>query len=513
MQGSEGWAPRRLTAGVAGALVACAVAWATSVGGTERATTKVSGTGLAAAARFHPCTLEAPSGVAAVAADCATLTVLENPASPAGRRIDLAVARLGAVNGVTQLPPLFVLAGGPGAAAREFFAAVSPAFARVHRDRDIVLVDQRGTGDSNPLRCTLDDDALMDAGDDEIAAASDACRQSLLDRADPAMYTTSLAVGDLDRVREALGYPRIALYGVSYGTRVAQHYLRRHPGRVETLILDGVVPPQRVLGPDIAFIAERSLAKILDRCRADAQCFAAFGDPTVHYRAVRARLAQGPVEVRMPHPRTGIDSTTSFAASHLASALRLSSYTADQASLLPLALFRAHTAGDYRPLVTQYLLASDRVLEQVSYGMHNSVVCAEDAPRFGSSSIDASELDATYIGRSQLDGLVAMCRNWPRGPVDADLNAPLRSSVPTLLLSGAADPVTPATDGELAAKGLSHALHIIVPAGGHGQIGSPCIDRIIATFLATGVGRPGDLSCLQSERPTPFFTSLSGPAP
>lgn len=485
-----------------------AAAWGLALWAAAVAAASPPGTPSASA-----CILEGPSGAAAVAAECTTVNVVENPAVPTGRRIDIAVARVPAVNGLTRLPPLFILAGGPGAAAGEFYPAVSPAFARVHRDRDIVLVDQRGTGRSNGLRCTLDDDALMEASDDEIAAASKACRDSLLSHADPAMYTTSLAVGDLERVRIALGYERVALYGVSYGTRVAQHYLRRYPDRVETLILDGVVPPQRVLGPDIALIAEDALRSIFDRCRTDAQCFAAFGDPAIHYAAVRARLAQGPVEVRMPHPRTGADSTTTFAASHLASALRLSSYTADQASLLPLALFRAHTEGDYRPLAAQYLLATDRVLEQVSYGMHNSVVCAEDEPRFASSGIAASQLDATYIGSAQLEGLSAMCREWPRGPVDADFNAPLKSSVPTLLLSGGADPVTPAADGELAAKGFSHALHVIVPGAGHGQIGSPCIDRIIATFLSTGVGRAGDLSCLRSERTTPFFTSLAGPAP
>jgi pimeloyl-ACP methyl ester carboxylesterase len=457
--------------------------------------------------------LEAPGGAASVAAECGTLSVPEDPARVDGRRIGLAIARVPAINSSSTAPPLYVLAGGPGAAAREFYAGVAPAFARVHRDRDVILVDQRGTGGSNPLACELDETELMEADADAIAAAADRCRASLTDRADPALYTTSLAVQDLERVRLALGHPAITIYAVSYGTRVAQHYVRRHGRNVAALVLDGVVPPERVLGPDIAIVAEQSLASIFERCRREAACEQAFGDPAIHYRAVRSKLASAPVEVQMPHPRTGEPTTTRFTSAHLASALRLSSYTADQASLLPLALYRAHVQADYRMLLAQYLVATSSVLGQMSYGMHNSVVCAEDVPFFEREPAPLEELDRTYIGRAMVEGVEALCRHWPRGPVDPDLHEPLSADVPTLLLSGGADPVTPVEGATRAAAGFSRAVHVIVPDAGHGQIVSPCITRIVAAFLAKGDPQALDLGCLKTERATPFFTTLAGPSP
>ena len=212
------------------------------------------------------CELEHPLRLSALPAECGVLSVAENPHDPSGRHIGLHVARVPAISRRKQADPLFVLAGGPGAAASAFYATVAGAFARIHRDRDIVLVDQRGTGRSNPLECAADQRLLVRTTDTEIAADTRRCLARLSTRADVAYYTSSVAVQDLERVRAALSVERINLYGTSYGTRVAQHYLRRFPQRVRAVILDGVVPAPVALGPATATDAEQALLGILARC-------------------------------------------------------------------------------------------------------------------------------------------------------------------------------------------------------------------------------------------------------
>jgi pimeloyl-ACP methyl ester carboxylesterase len=269
------------------------------------------------------CVIEHPLRLTVLAADCGVLYVPENPAAPHGRQIGLHVARVPAVSRRKLADPLFVLAGGPGQAAGAFYATVAGAFERVHRERDIVLVDQRGTGSSNPLECAEDEDRLYRASEAEVAAATQRCLAALKGRAEVAYYTTSVAVTDLERVRAALGYERINLYGVSYGTRVAQHYLRRYPARVRALILDGVVPPQLVIGPAIALDAESALRRILARCAAQAACRARFGDPQDDYEALRVRLRQHAIPVALSDPSTCERQHLDFNLDHLASVLRL----------------------------------------------------------------------------------------------------------------------------------------------------------------------------------------------
>lgn len=462
---------------------------------------------------LKPCRLEHPSHVSAIEGECGKLAVLENPADPKSRRIELNVARVPAVSRRKKLDPLFVLAGGPGMGATTFFTSVAPAFARIRRDRDIVLVDQRGTGSSNGLQCDLDEDALMRGSDDQLITATRRCLESLKKHADVRFYTTSIAVRDLDRVREALGYERINLYGVSYGTRVAQHYVRRYPSRSRSVILDGVVPPEVALGPSIALDAEAALAAVLNRCRKDPACAEKFGDPTESYHALRRSLQRGAVILSLADPTSGERTKLDFSTEHLVTVLRLASYSSEQAALLPLSLDLANREGNYVPLASQYLIVSKAYADAVAFGMHNSVVCTEDVPFYEPSRIDRKALDQTFLGSGQVDALIALCKEWPRGPIDADFHAPLHSNVPALLLSGGADPVTPTRFGEQAAKGFSQGLHIVLPGLGHGQLTAPCVDRLMLQFIDRADAQHLDTSCTRAVKPMPFFTTLAGPPP
>jgi pimeloyl-ACP methyl ester carboxylesterase len=470
----------------------------------------------AATPEFTDCRLEHPLGLASVAAQCATLEVPEDRARPDGRRIGLFIARVPALSRNHAADPLFVLAGGPGLAATTFYSSVAPVFERARRDRDIVLVDQRGTGRSAPLNCAFDEEQIWDADEAETTRIMRECREHLEADHDLAQYTTSVAVTDLDAVRAALGYASINLYGSSYGTRVAQHYARRYPDRARALVLDGIVPPTRVLGPSTPLDAERTLQRIFARCREDAACTQRFGDPDEDYRALRAKLAAEPVPVRIADPRSGKPLTLDFSAQFLAGALRLSGYSAEQASLLPLALRMANRDGEFTPLAAQFLVTAATYDAVLSYGMHNSVVCAEDVPLFDREPIDREQLSATFLGTAQIDSLRAICAIWPRGPVDDDLHAPLRSRAPALLLSGTADPVTPVQFGEEAAAGFLDVLHVKIPDQGHGQLVQPCVDRLMAQFLERAGREPAatlDAGCALALQPPPFFLTLTGPAP
>ena len=462
---------------------------------------------------FAPCQIQDLQGIAVYNAECANFAVPENPGAAGGRKIMLRVARVPAINREKQPDPLFLLAGGPGMGATALYGNAAPAFGRIHRNRDIVLVDQRGTGGSNALNCPTDDLEMMSATPAQLTDEALRCLKSLSTHADVGYYTTSVAVRDLDSVRAALGYERINLYGGSYGTRVAEHYLRRYPTHTRSVILDGVVAPEQILGPDTALDAENALLSVFARCARDTACRQHFGDPAETYRALRKSLAAKPVPVTLPDPANGTPRTIEFGPMHLAMVLRLSIYNSEQAALLPISLQLAQQSGNFTPLAGQFLMTLRTFDEIASYGMHNSVVCTEDVPFFGTVKIDRAKLETTFLGAVQVDALQSICQLWPRGLLDADLHAPLHSDVPVLLLSGGNDPVTPPANGEKVKAGLPNSLHLVLPDLGHGQLGAPCMDRVMADFISLGTVKDLDTSCTKLAKPMPFFTSLSGPAP
>jgi pimeloyl-ACP methyl ester carboxylesterase len=465
---------------------------------------------------LSPCRLEHPSGLASLEAECGHLTVPENRGVSGGRQLKLFVARIPSLSRKHAPEPLFVLAGGPGLGAGTFYTSASAAFARIRRDHDIVIVDQRGTGKSHPLNCDVDEQQLWDAGESDTARIMRECRARLEKDHDLTQYTTSVAVQDLDAVRQALGYQRIAMYGSSYGTRVAQQYARRYPQQTQAVILDGIVPPTRILGPSTPLDAENALQKIFARCRADAGCKQQFGDPEQDYQQLRTKLAAAAVPVTLTDPRSGLPTTLSLNNMVFASALRLASYSDQQAALLPLTLHMANRRNEFAPLAAQYLLAAAGYDAVLAYGMHNSVVCTEDVPFFALEKMDRDAIGKTFLGASQIDALESLCREWPTGQLDPDFHKPLSSNAPALLLSGTLDPVTPAAFGAEAAKGFSNAMHVQIADQGHGQLMRACIDKLMADFLqaaGSGMKQRVDSSCADRTRPAPFFLSMNGPAP
>jgi pimeloyl-ACP methyl ester carboxylesterase len=455
------------------------------------------------------CRLPIPAGLGSVPARCGTLEVAENPAEPRGPHIRLAVAVVPGLAVARGTPPLFVVAGGPGQSARDFYAALAGAFAPTAQKRDLVLVDQRGTGGSNALRCDFPDDFDVASPPPAVVRELSAkCRAGLTGR--PAFYTTSVAVGDLDAVRSALGYPRIALYGVSYGTRVVEHYLRRHADHVAAVVLDGVLPPDRPLGADTPLDAERALGLMFARCQREAACDRAFPELAARFRRLLAEVTAHPVRVTVADPADGKPATVEFDRAQFAGAVRLLNYYTATTALLPYFIDRA-SHGDFAPFASQLVALGEHLGDQLAYGMNAAVSCSEDVPSYVRA--DRARLADTYLGTEQLDELATLCEGWPKGVVDADLFAPLASDVPALLLSGEADPVTPPAAAARAAAGFPHGLSVVVRGQGHGQLAVGCAPRLVASFLEALSTAGLDTKCLDAADADPFVVDLGGPAP
>jgi pimeloyl-ACP methyl ester carboxylesterase len=333
---------------------------------------------------LKPCQLETPGSPYQIPARCGTYTMPENRELGDGRGIALRVAIVPALNRNPAPDPLVFLTGGPGQAATQSFVTVQPAFRRIGQNRDIVLVDQRGTGGSNTLRCHAPDAA------DLLLLKGDALRQWVEDcletfESDPRFYTTAIAMEDLDKIRETLGYEEVNLYGVSYGTRAALSYLRQFPDRVRSVILDGVVPPTEALVIDVAHDAQRALDFMIARCDEDPSCASEFPDRAGSLDDLVRRLEK-PARVSLPHPGRGDTERLELDRSMAVYAIRLLSYSQETAALVPLIL-RAASQDDLKPLAAQFLLTTGSVGETISDGMALSVICSEDFAYFNDSLI------------------------------------------------------------------------------------------------------------------------------
>ena len=436
-------------------------------------------------------------------ARCATLDVPLDPANPDGPKVGVFVARIGALGAEPRADPLLLIAGGPGGSTVDMYLQERGAFEQVRRERDLILVDQRGTGRSNAgFECAVRDDLSLDtAGLEELTRVVDDCLARL--EHDPRFYTTSVAVQDLEHVRAALGLDQWNVYGVSYGTRVAQHYLRRYPERVRSVILDGVVPPGLVLGPDVAREAQRALEQIFARCAADLGCGARFANLPRTFEELLARLDAAATEDPAARPP--------LSALELRVLVRFMSYNVATVALLPVLIAEAH-AGNYSPLVGQARTLLRDLPESLSFPMSNSVTCTEDARLFDAAA--GENLGGTYLGTAIVEGLRGICSRWPIGVMDEDFKLPVASDKPVLLLSGDFDPITPPAYAErVAAEGLRNSVHVVGRGQGHGLVTVGCVPRILRAFVESPAPSELDASCLEAEPPTPFFLTLLGPAP
>jgi pimeloyl-ACP methyl ester carboxylesterase len=458
---------------------------------------------------FEPCVLTTAGLPRPTEAQCTTVQVPENPHSRDGRTIELALAWI-PVEGEAEADPVFFIAGGPGQSAREQYPALAPALGDIRRSRHLLLLDQRGTGGSHPLHCPEEDDgvdpAIGEPALERLREFTEHCRDVLQDTSDLRFYTTTEAVHDLEFVRRRIGAPQVNLIGVSYGTRVAQQYAKTHPDSVRTLVLDSVVPADLALGTEHARNLQDALEAQFARCRATPACREAFGDPELRLEAVAQRLRAGglpPVWYRDPTSGEWTEETPDYG--HLAGVLRLFSYMPLTAALLPLVVHQADT-GDYTALLAMARLMARDLGGQMAAGMHNSVICTEDADALE----ELEEAEGTLLGNEFVAGVRAQCAVWPRGERPEDFREPLMGEVPVLLISGEYDPVTPPRYGDRVAAQLGHARHVVLKGQGHSLLSTGCMPKLAAQFIERADALGLDASCLERVAPAPPFSGLYG---
>jgi len=460
--------------------------------------------GQGATAHLHPCAIaEGPPD-----AYCGTYRVFENRAAASGRTIDLKIVVAPALRRDPKPDPLFIFEGGPGGGAATLASHRIPMFRRFQTDRDVVLIDQRGTGESNPLDCAADDPDEDDLSsiDEYPVQRFRSCLEKL--QADAAFYTTSIAMDDVDEVRQFLGYDSINLWGGSYGTRAALVYLKQHESSVRRVVLDSVAPPDMRLPLYMARDGQRALDRLLDACEADAGgCARGYPELRATVAQLWTQLAAKP-RVSFTHPRTGKPMSLTVSQRLIATIVFQSLYTPEVAALLPQLLTDA-ARGNMQGLFA-LAFSADLPRGAMSEGLFLSVVCAEDMPRISADDI-AAESAGRFIGTSMFDTRMRPCEFWPRGVVPDEYYAPVTSAKPVLLFSGEDDPVTPPSWGEAAARSLSNSRHIIVPGAGHITLMRGCVRQLVGDFLSgTSVDALG-AACVQTLTRPPFFTSYTGP--
>jgi pimeloyl-ACP methyl ester carboxylesterase len=326
--------------------------------------------------------------------------------------------------------------------------------------------------------------------------------------ADASQYTTTVAASDVEALRQAIGAPRLNLYGGSYGTRMAQEYARQQPDAVRSIILDGVVPPGLVLGSEHAINLEAALKQILSQCAKQPACAEAFGDPYRTLYALRDQVRANPVPVSMRHPVTNAPREVRLDEGSVALVTRLFAYAPESAALLPLLLDEA-AKGRPQSLLAQAALVFDSLTGQINHGMQLSVICAEDAPRMQARPEDKD----LVLGDSLVSITLNQCSAWPRGPVSKDFHQPLATDIPTLLLSGELDPVTPPRYGEQVLASLGKARHLVGKGQGHILLTRGCTPRLAAQFIDKLDPAGLDASCLEPLGSAPFFTTYNGATP
>jgi pimeloyl-ACP methyl ester carboxylesterase len=406
---------------------------------------------------------------------------------------------------------VFFLAGGPGQSAVDTFPALDPVFKEVRKQRDVILVDQRGTGKSNLLSCTLADDANDTAAKpstEEIQAQTQACIDQLSKHADLRHYTTTDATADLDAVRQAIGANQINLVGVSYGTRVAQQYAMHYPAATRSIVLDSVVPNTLGLGNIFARNLDDALTLQFGLCSKDPACKSKLGDPRAELDTLLTKLRAAPVTVSYRDASSGELKQGVLHAESVAGLVRMYAYMPLASALLPKLIHEAN-AGRYENLMALVQMLYGDIKEAMAMGMQMSVVCSEDA----GSMVARVEDQATVLGNDMTSSMATMCKLWPKGMLPKDFNQPLATNVPALILEGEFDPVTPPRYGEEVVKSLPNGRLFVLKGQGHNVIGAGCMPKLFTQFIEKADAKSLDGTCLNALSYAAPFTSFNGAEP
>ncbi|MDW5417419.1 alpha/beta hydrolase [Iodobacter sp. CM08] len=410
-----------------------------------------------------------------------------NPADPSGKKIQIHYMVLQAQDRNKLADPVFMLAGGPGQSAINVASWAEGPLNKLQRRRDLVFVDQRGTGRSAPLECPETQDLSKIADAEWGIAALKSCKAQLqkLPYGDLRFFTTAIAVQDLEAVRKSEGYPAINLLGVSYGTRVGLEYLRQYPQTARRVVLDGVVPPDYALsGSDL----QKALDSLFGDCSHDTACQKAYPLLAQSWRELLASLPKATV---LKHPRLNTEASVSMSRDTVLGMVSAVLYSPLNSSGLPFAITEAK-AGRFNPLLALSGMTALPNPGNIAVGMHYSVWCAEEAARL------PLIIEKDDFGRFRTEAYRKICADWPRGEVPAVFYTLPKSPQPVLLLSGGLDPVTPPAHAAHVAQALgAKARQVVLGKSGHGMLMQSCVDDLVYRFINSEDPQKVELSCVK----------------
>ena len=417
---------------------------------------------------------------------CGRHDVFENREARAGRTISLNVVVLPATTDSVTSDPLVFLAGGGVVPATRYAPVLARSMPSLRRHRDILLVDQRGTGGSHPLTC---DRAVLDTAtglppDQRFLRYVGACRESLSRRADVRMYTTPVAMDDLDEIRRWLGYDAVNLYGASYGTSAAATYVRRYPSRVRTVVMHGVVPLDVPMQVDLAQSAQNALEAVIGLCERDGACRVEFPSLRADLDAVLAGFPSA-----APSPGTSPNAGQPFR-----ERLNASLASSDGIRGIP-RLIRDARHGD---LSTS---GPPPGPPPPPFGVRLAILCSEGLSNVDTASI-ASRTAGTFLGDFPVRFQLRWCSGWPAGRLPSDFRSPFRSDVPALLMTGELDPITPPLYADRVARSFSSHTVLRLPSRSHADTDA-CTFGLVEAFVVSG-GRAPDAACLAATPPLRF---------
>ena len=452
---------------------------------------------------LEPCSVPALTGESR----CGTYEVFEDRAANSGRTIKLKIVVLKALSKSPAPDAIFTLHGGPGAAATELVGlAYGGILEPARHDHDLVFVDQRGTGGSGALMCDVGDDPQELAtffGDILPRDKVRACRQKLEGIADLRLYTTPIAMDDLDEVRAAMGYEKIDLFGLSYGTFAAQIYMRRHPDHVRLAFLAGVATPdikQPLLFPRSA---QHAMDLLFTDCAADQLCHSYFPNLQKEFETVLARFDQGPLTMDLISPVTRKKEQVKVARSSFVEHIRLAMYSTGSQRFVPFIIHRAF-ANDYLPF--EEMAVRQNPGSGVARGMYFTVTCSEGV-RFIKDQEIVKETQGTFVGPERVKRHIEACQDWPKGDIPPSYIDPIKSDAPVLMISGEVDGSSPPWYGERAVKFLPNGRQLKIRYLGH-QSDGPCLREIFQKFIIAGSTKDLDTSCTEAIRRPPFATEM-----
>ena len=437
---------------------------------------------------------------------CGELIVPEDPAAPTGRTIGLRVAVIPAVSESPEPDPVFMLAGGPGGSAVDGLAWTAATFWGVHVSRDIVLVDQRGTGGSNEMRLDPLRDLTDLPADEADAAAGDwAASQIGQFEADPAFYTTMIAMDDLDAVRAALGYDRINLWGGSYGATAAQYYIRQHEDRLRSVVLDGGTLLEVPVFERIAANSQAALDVLFARCAADAGCAEAYPDLAQDFEDTLDSLERAPVTLDAIDPATG--EAAVIDATKFADGVHSALIDAQFSALLP---WFIDTAADGRweeAMAAANAVGGGDPLDEEMPLMSAVIRCSEAWAAYDPAEVARTGAASYYLEAQLLNANLqaTLCRYAPRGVVPTDDAAPASSDVPVLFLVGSADPQDPPANIAAALDRFPNSRTVLAEGHGHTVSHLGCLPSVVDAFIVAGTAKGLDTSCVRDGVPLPSF--------